>query len=200
MTLLNTLTAVLVILAGSAPLAAQTPPAPKPPEQPAPAPPAAPKPARPLPEGAKYAFIIIENVVSQSAEGKAASARIEAFTKKKSAEIGEKQKLLQANQQKLLSSGTVMNDAAKAQLQKEVERQNLEIQRMQQDAQGELQTMNAELQRDFQQKLQPIIDALVKEKGLQILFNRTESGIIWADEALDLTGELVKRFDAAKKP
>ena len=56
------------------------------------------------------------------------------------------------------------------------------------------------MQAEFVQKVNPIIDAVAKEKGLQIVFNGGDAGFAWADPGLDLTSEVIKRLDAATKP
>jgi outer membrane protein len=198
--------AALVALAvGSAPLLAQAPaqPAPKPATPPAapaqPPAPAPPAPApRPFPEGAKFAYINIQRVANESAEGKAATAKVKALNDKKVAELGEKNKALQANQDKLSKSGSVLSEAVRGQLEKEIERQQVEIQRYTQDAQAEVQELQQELQGQFQQKLVPIIEAMGREKALQMIFSQIDSGLVWADSALDITADVIKRFDAAK--
>ena len=73
------------------------PPATPPATAPAPAPPQAAAP-RPYPEGAKIAYIDMQTVASGSAEGKTFSGRIQELTKKKTAEIAEKNKALEAAQ------------------------------------------------------------------------------------------------------
>ena len=67
----------------------------------------------------------------------------------------------------------------------------------QQDAQEEVQQLQQDLQNAFQAKLLPIIQQVVAERGLTILFSQADAGIVWADPALDLTAEVIKRFDAA---
>jgi hypothetical protein len=42
-----------------------------------------------------------------------------------------------------------------------------------------------------------VIQQVVAERGLQILFSRNDSGIVWGDSALDITADVIKRFDAA---
>ena len=37
----------------------------------------------------------------------------------------------------------------------------------------------------------PILEALSKEKGLQVLFSAGDSGVIWAEPGIDLTLEAV---------
>jgi outer membrane protein len=175
---------------------AQTPPA-TPPAQPAPA--AQPTPPRPFPEGARIAYVDIQAVASNSAEGKAATARIQELNKKKSGELAEKQKALQGLQTKLQQGATVLNEQARGQLEKDIERSNREIQFFQQDAQSEIQELTEQLQGEFQQRLHPVIAQIAQEKSLQFVFSIRDSGAIWFDTGLDLSAEVIKRFDAAAK-
>ncbi len=181
------------------PAAPQVPPA-TPPAAQAPAQPATPPaPAAKFPEGAKYAYINIQAIAGNSVEGKASTSRLEALRTKKASELAEKNRQVEANQKKLTSS--VLAADAQAQIQREIEKAQVDIQRMTQDAQTELQDLQNELQLEFQRKLGPIVQQLAVEKGLMILFSQTDSGIVWADPGLDLTAELIRRFDAsAAKP
>lgn len=158
--------------------------------------PAAPAAAQAAARGTSVAWLDLQRIVESSAEGKIANARVQALTQKKSNEIGEKTKQLQAAQQKLQTSGTVLSEAAQGTLQKEIDRLNVDIQRMQQDAQAEIQDLQGQLQNEFQKKLMPVIETLVKERGITLLFSRNDAGIVYGDPGLDLTDEVVKRFDA----
>jgi outer membrane protein len=203
--------ASLAVMLSAAPMFAQTPaPTPaqakpaQPPAAPAqpPAQPAAatlaPQPPAPFPQGAKIAFFNPQLVFQNSADGKAAVTRVNALIQKKQTENADKAKLLQGNQQKLQTSGSVMNEAARTQLEKEIERQQKDAERFQQDAQAEINELQQEVQNEFVKKLTPIIDAIAQEKGLQIVLNLPESGISWAAPGLDLTLDVVKKLDAAK--
>jgi Skp family chaperone for outer membrane proteins len=171
------------------------PPA-QPPAAVAPAPIA--QPPAPFPQGAKVGFVNLQAIAQLSSDGKAAAAKVNVLAQKKQTEAADKAKLLQANQQKLETSGGVMSEAARAQLQKDIDRQTLEGQRFEQDAQAELNELQQQLQQDFQGKLMPVLEALSKEKGLQVLFSAGDSGVIWAEPGIDLTLEAVARLD--KKP
>ena len=173
------------------PPAQQTPPA----APPAVAPQAAPAPAAKFPEGAKYAFINIQRIASESSEGRASSSRIEALRAKKASDLTEKNKAVEALQAKQRSA--VMSEAAAAQVQKDIDKTQVDIQRMTQDAQAELQDLQNELQLDFQRKVGPVVEAVAREKGLQLLFSQSDSGLVWADQGLDLTAEVIRRLDAA---
>jgi outer membrane protein len=181
----------------------QTPAAPTPatPAPAAPAPAAAPAAApRPIPDAPRMGFINLQRIASESSEGKASTAKVQALTQKKAAEIGERNKALQAAQQKLQQGGSVLSDSAREQLEREIERLQRDVQRMQQDAQAEVQELQQDLQNEFQRKLLPVIQKVAAENRLHILFSQADSGIIWADSGLDLTAEVVKRFDTSPAP
>ena len=174
---------------------AQTPPAQTPPKQVAP--PAVMQPPAPFPAGAKIGVVNLQLIAQNSVEGKAASSRVQALIQKKQTEGGDKAKQLQANQQKLQTSGGVMSDAARAALEKDIERQQREGERFQQDAQAEVNELQQELQGEFQKKLFPLLQALAQEKGLQVLLSQQDAGVIWWEPGIDLTAEAVKKLDAA---
>jgi outer membrane protein len=210
--MLIVIAAVSLVLA-SGPVRAQTPPAQQPPAQnppaaqqpptttPATQQPATPaQPPKPFPEGAKVAFVNINAIAGGSTEGKAATAKIQEFIKKKNAEIQEKAKALEGMQAKLQQNLSVMSDQARSQLEKDITRVTRELQSAREDAQQDQTQLTQDLQNEFQQKLFPIVDAIAKEKGLHMVFSIADSGILWPDPGLDLTAEVIKRFDAATKP
>ncbi len=144
------------------------------------------------------AFIDIQRIIAESIDGKAASARVKALNDKKVTELNDKNKALQADQQKLQSGGSVLSDAAREDLQRKIERQNTDIERLTQDAQKELQDLQQSLQLDFQRKLTPIIGEVSAEKGLHMVFSVQDAGLAWASPGLDITVDVIKRFDLKK--
>jgi Skp family chaperone for outer membrane proteins len=164
--------------------------------QPAPQAQAAPAPAA-FPAGTKYAFVNIQRVAAESAAGKTLAGRVAALNQQKVNELNEKNKALQAAQQKLDSGGSVLNPNALAQLQKEIERQQVDIQRFTEDAQAEVQNLQAQLQDEFQVRLSPVIAQVATERGLHLLFSVADSGLVWADPSLDITTEVIQKFDAS---
>jgi len=167
---------------------------------PAPAPAPAPRPPAPFPEGAKFAFIDIQAIASNSAEGKAATAKLDELRKKKNTELLGKNTSLKAMQDKLTAGGSVMSDQARSQLEKDIEKATRDLQFAQTDAQTEVTDLTNELQGVFQEKLNPIIEQLRIDKGLLMIFSVRDSGVVAVEPGLDLSSELIKRFDAAAKP
>jgi Skp family chaperone for outer membrane proteins len=149
--------------------------------------------------GVKYAFVYVQKIASDSAEGKGATAKINALNQQKVNELNEKNKALQAAQQKLEQGGSVLNEAARAQLANDIDKQQREIQRFTEDAQQDVQNLQQQLQDDFQRKLTPVLARVAQEKQLHMIFSVTDSGLVWGDPALDLTDDIIKEFDTATK-
>jgi Skp family chaperone for outer membrane proteins len=191
--------ATLAVVLSAAPVFAQAagqakPAAPAPAAaQPAPAPP---PPPAPFPSGAKIAFVNLQQVANLSGEGKISTAKVQALMQKKQVEAQAKSKALADAQAKLQSSGAILSDAARSQLEKDIERMNVEGQRFQQDAQAEINELSQQLQGEFQQKLFPVLEAVSKEKGVQVLLSAADAGVVWAEAGLDLTLDTVKKLDA----
>ena len=83
-------------------------------------------------------------------------------------------------------------------LEKEVDKLTREVQFLQQEAQSDRSALQAELQVDFQRKLNPVLEQVAREKNLHMLVDINNAGAVWVDTGLDLTGEVIKRLDAAK--
>jgi Skp family chaperone for outer membrane proteins len=129
-------------------------------------------PVAPFPAGAKIAFVNVQYIAANSAEGKVANNKVNALVQKKQAEIAASQKNPQ------------------------------DAQRIQQQAQTEVQKLQTDLQGEFQKKLMPVLQQMAQEKHLSLLMSAQDAGLIWAEPGLDLTAEAIKRLDAstAKAP
>ena len=178
-----------------APLFAQTPAAAPPAATQAQTP--APQVQRPFPVGTKYAFVNIQRIAAESAAGKTLAGKVQALNQQKVNELNEKNKALQGSQQKLESGGSVLSPTAIAQLQKDIERQQIDIQRFTEDAQQDVTNLQTQLQEEFQVRLSPIIQQVATERGLHMLFSVVDSGLVWADPSLDITPEVIQKFDTA---
>jgi outer membrane protein len=152
------------------------------------------QPPQPFPQSMRVGVIDMLRVFGDTAWGKTAQQRIDSLGQKKTAELSERQKKLATDNQKLETD--VLNEAARRETQASVQRQEKELQRAQQDAQEEFNQLRQEVQESFNAKLGPILQTLVNEKKITMLFRTTDSGLVFFDQSLDLTAEVIKRFDA----
>ena len=170
-------------------------------QPPTPSPQPAPAPARlPFPPDAKYAYIDLARVAVESRDGQAANQRVQELSEEKIKVLEGRNIELQASQQKLQQNANVMSAEAQLQLQREIERLSIDIQRMTQDAETEVTELQQTLQFEFQQKLVPAIDSVAARRGLEFVFSAGgDGGLIWANPALDITADVVDELDKASQ-
>jgi F0F1-type ATP synthase membrane subunit b/b' len=70
---------------------------------------------------------------------------------------------LQAAQQKLESGGSDLSDAARTQLQSDIDRQQRDLQRQYEDAQQDVQNLAQQVEEDFTRKVLPIISKVAQD-------------------------------------
>jgi outer membrane protein len=152
--------------------------------------------ARAFPADARVAYIDVERVAALSAEGRAASASLEALRAKKAADLNERSRKLEALQQKLNVGTTALIAAARAALQREFQRAQVDLRRASEDAQADIDQARQDTMQAFGAKLFPIIGEVATEKKIWAVFG-SDSGLVWHDPATDLTDEVARRLDAA---
>jgi Skp family chaperone for outer membrane proteins len=150
--------------------------------------------AAPFPEGAKIAYCSLTLIAQQSKEGAAMFQKVKVAQDQRVKAIQDKTKAMEANQA-LATAPSVAADR-RALLQKEVTRQQTEIQRMQQDAQTEIGEMAKEVEDGLSKRVMPVIEQVAKEKGLHMVLGTETDALLWVHPGLDLTSEIVKRLDA----
>jgi len=147
---------------------------------------------------ARVAVIDVNKVLSSSTAGKVAAAKLKQLQEDKMAraqKLDEEIKTLDndINTKKISLSEEKLTDMAK-----QLSDKKIAMQRFAQDADRELQEAQARVMADLNQKIMPVVDQIGKEMGLAAIFNKFESGLIYASEAIDITDVVIKRFNDAQ--
>src|SRR5688572_16181917 len=125
----------------------------------------------------KIGAINLSYVARMSIAGKAGLARIDDAARRTSVEVESRTLGLQKQQAQLQALG--LSDRARADLQRAFDKSRTEFARFQEDAQKELEAMQAQFEIDFRAKLAPVIDEVSKEKGLHFVFGLEQAAIVW---------------------
>lgn len=148
----------------------------------------------------RIAFFSPSRAFAESADGKAATARLTALEADRAKAAQEKEAALQKLERSLEQSTSVLSDAARGQRTKEVEKFRLDTQRFIEDAQAELMGVRRDAESAFLVKLRPAIERVVKDNGIQLLFNFDSGVLAWGDPALDVTSEILKHVESPPAP
>ena len=166
----------------------------------APAPPApAPKDAPAAAGAGRVAVVDFQKAVVENSEGKKAQEKFMAELNKRQKEFEDKQKALSEAQNKLQTQDKVLSDTVKADLAKQIDRLNTELQRMNDDAQKELGDFQQQLFRPIAERTQEVLKSYSAENGFAVVFDSSSqaNSIIYVQEVADITTEIIRRVDAA---
>jgi Skp family chaperone for outer membrane proteins len=144
----------------------------------------------------RIAFFSPSRAFVDSADGKAATARLSALEADRAKAAEEKEAALQKLELSLEQSASVLSEAARGQRTKELEKFRLDTQRFIEDARAELMGVRRDAESAFLVKLQPAIERVVKDNGIQLLFNFDSGVLAWGDPSLDVTSEILKEVES----
>jgi len=148
----------------------------------------------------RFAFFSPSRAFTESSDGKAATARLSALEADRAKVAKEKEAALRKLEQSLEQTTAVLSDAARGQRTKEVERFRLDTQRFIEDTQAELMGVRRDAESAFLVKLRPAIERVIKDNGIQLLFNFDSGVLAWGDPSLDVTSQILKHVENPAAP
>jgi outer membrane protein len=141
------------------------------------------------------AVIDVNLLVQDSAAGKEAMVRLKKAQDEKVAEHKKLADELAGLQKQLDSQRSTLTDSKIADLQKQIEDKSIALKRFDDDAQQQLEDAKRKELDGLEKQIMPIIQELGKERKLLLIFNKFQSGLVYADDSVDLTDEVLKRFN-----
>lgn len=159
----------------------------------------------------KIAVINMETISSESILGKGYAAQIQGLEKeiqtegaKKQAELGKLDTSIKTLQDELDKQAAVLSPEAAERKRQEIVKKTRERQAFVEDGQQELQRMREQaeakaqgLNNEFQQKIKPHIDAVAKEKGVDIIL--TSQVALTLNREFDISRDVITKADAAER-
>lgn len=149
--------------------------------------------AQPVPT--RIAVIDVQKVLGQSTAGRAATAKIKQLQESRMTRA----KVLDEELRKLNTglTGAGVTPARRAQLEGQIADKRIAMQRFAEDADKEIATTRDRELMALETRIKPIVDAVGKEMQLAVIFNKFESGLVYANPSLDITDTVITRFNAA---
>ena len=149
-------------------------------------------------ESSKIGIVNSNEVIQKSIEGKAVMAQLQEKDKSNSTRISAMDEKIRELETKLNNQRLTLTQESIIQLSSEVERKRTERKRFAEDSLRELQELQQRLFTKVQDEVMPIIEGLGKEKNLDIIMDLGRSGAVYFNPTIDLSEEVIKRYDASK--
>ena len=150
----------------------------------------------------KAGYVDLQRALLEVDEGRAAKARLKKMVEEKQKELDKEQEGLRKEMQTLEKQATAMSEETRIKKQTELQQRAIALGQKWEKGQAEMSKQErTELQAIFT-KMDPIVAEIAQREGLTMVFEKTDSGLVYAPAALDLTNELVRLYNAraGKKP
>ncbi|OGD12665.1 MAG: hypothetical protein A2Y86_07705 [Candidatus Aminicenantes bacterium RBG_13_62_12] len=146
----------------------------------------------------KIGVINSQEVLEKSVEGKKVIGRLQERDRKSQADVTRLDEDIRQIETRLSTQRLTLSEEAALQLNSDLDKKRKERQRYAEDAVRDLQELQFRLYSKLQGELLPIIEQLGKERGLDLILDLTKSGAVYFSPTIDITAEVIKRYDASK--
>ncbi len=146
--------------------------------------------------GMRIAVIDVQRILIDSAPGKETLARLKQLQDRKLAEAKTQQDEINALRQKINDGRLSLTEDKLAEMEKQAEDKVISFRRFQDDADRELQKAREQAFDDIEKRVLPIINQVGAEGGYTMIFNKFGSGLVFADDKIDITAQVIERFNA----
>ncbi|MBD3872891.1 MAG: OmpH family outer membrane protein [Acidobacteria bacterium] len=154
--------------------------------------------AMPAAAQSRVAVIDVQRVVAESDPGKEAIQKLKAISDAKVQEGQTLQQEMATLQDQFNKQRYTVSEQRLAEMTKELEDRNIAIRRFEDDAKRELEEARRRELGGLEGRILPIINQIGVEEGITVIFNKFQSGLVYADEAVDITDDVIRRFNTAQ--
>jgi outer membrane protein len=147
----------------------------------------------------KIGFVDLIKALNESDSGKKAKADLEFLIKSIQVKIDEKGKTIEKLRGELEKQSSILSDESRRAKEVELERLLRDYQRLVTDSQNDVKKREGEFTANIVKELRKIIREIGEEKGYTFILENTDGIVLYTEKTLDLTDEVLKRYNASGK-
>ena len=145
----------------------------------------------------KVAVINIQAAIVNTKEGKKAAEELDTRMAPRKTELQKDQDQIKALQDSLQKGGSVMQQAAKEELMRNIDSKTKSYNRKLEDAQAELQAEQDKVLNELGQKMMAVIDKYSKDTGYSLVLDvsNPQTPVLYASNTIDITQAIIEMYD-----
>lgn len=149
-------------------------------------------------QAVKIGVVNSQDVLEKSAEGKRVMAQIQDKDKQNQSRLNTLDEDIRKLETRINTQRLTLTNEAMMQLSSDLEKKRTERKRFAEDSLREMQEFTGRLFQRVQTELLPIIEQVGNDKNLDIILDLARSGAIYFNPTIDLTQEVITKYDASK--
>jgi outer membrane protein len=144
----------------------------------------------------KIVYVDLQKALEMTKSGQKVQKEFKGEVDSEQKNIDKKKAEYESLKEGLDKQKTSLNESALREKEDSLISLEKELKRSFQDSQEKLRRKNATLVGDLIKKMRELIEKMGKEEGYQMVLERSSQGLVYADPSLDITEEVVKKFDS----
>ncbi len=145
----------------------------------------------------KIASVDYQKALESVAEGEQARKKLETMFQSKKAAIEQMKTNLDAMQADYQKQSVLLSDTAKKQKEDAIDLAGAQFQQAYQQSEGEMQQAYQGAMEQLIAKMKTITQGIATERGYTLVIEVNEGGVVYTSPSIDITDELIKRYNAA---
>ena len=148
-------------------------------------------------ERVRIGYIDIQKVIAESQAGKRARDRFQAQVKKAEADLVKERQELERLKSDLDKKGPLLKDEERRNLESDLQKRSVNLQRSMSDHQQDLQAKNNEMMADILKELEKIVNEVGKAEKFTLILERSQ--ILYSDQGIDITSKVIETYNSRAK-
>ena len=148
-------------------------------------------------ERIKIGFIDVQRIISESQAGKKAKDRFQAQVKKAEADVQKERQDLERLKNDLDKKGPLMKEDERRNLEADLQKRSVTLQRALGDYQQDLQRRNNEMMAEILKELEQVVTEVGKADKFTLILERSQ--ILYSDQAIDITNKVIDAYNSRMK-
>lgn len=146
----------------------------------------------------KIGVVNSQEVLEKSAEGKKVMNQLQTKDNKNQSDLAKMDEEIRQLETKLNTQRLTLTQESLLQLNSDLDKKRTDRKRFAEDTLREMQELTGRLFQKIQNELLPIIEQIGKDSNLDVIFDLARSGAIYFNPTIDLTAEVIRKYDASK--
>lgn len=148
-----------------------------------------------VPQVGRAAVVDLQAVLEKTQHGKRSRAKLERAVTDKQKALDKERARLEAQAARLSKLGP----AERAKLQRELQEASAKWQQEAMAFEAEVAKMESDMLEQIYANVQRIVRKIGKERGIELVFVKDQMTIVYVAPSLDLTAEVIRRYDKEHK-
>ena len=144
----------------------------------------------------KIGVVDMQRALNECNAGKKAKDEVRRKFEKAQNELKTQRENLDRMRESYDKKALVLKEDERRSLEKDLEARSLDFKRKYEDYQRDLKRTDAELTSGIVEQLYGIVGAYAKERGFTVVLETSSGALVYADPAIDVTDEVIKRHNA----